>query len=90
MWLKINCKSMRQCDVSKLDWAIVFPIVVWVLWLNRNNIVFRKSSTPKDLKAETLAKVVEMAYLGIAEKHRKSRTRIQVRWLPLGWLEEVG
>ncbi|KAL0001241.1 hypothetical protein SO802_015022 [Lithocarpus litseifolius] len=76
VWLRINCKLMRQCDVYELDWAIIFPIAVWVLWLNKNSIVFGKSSTPKDLKAETLAKAAEMAYLGIAEKHRKSKIRI--------------
>ena len=60
-----------------------------MLWLNRNNIVFGKSSTPKDLKAKTLAKAAEMTYLGIAEKHKKTRTRIQVRWLPppINWLK---
>ncbi|KAK9990282.1 hypothetical protein SO802_025267 [Lithocarpus litseifolius] len=85
----MNISPLCTCDVSKLDWAIIFPIAVWVLWLNGNNIVFGKSSTPKDLKAENLAKATEMEYLGIAEKHRKSRIRIQVKWLPppLNWLK---
>nr|POE73260.1 putative ribonuclease h protein [Quercus suber] len=49
-----------------------------ILAKKRNDIVFGKSSTPKDLNAETLAKAAEMAYLGIAKKLRKSRTRIQL------------
>ena len=34
-----------------------------------NNIVFGKPITQKDLKTKTLAKAIEIAYLGIAEKH---------------------
>ena len=89
VWLRINCKSMRQCNATDLDWAIIFPIAVWVLWLNRNNLVFGKSATQKDLKAETLAKAAEMAYLGITEKHVKAKTKIQVRRLPppFSWMK---
>ena len=82
VWLRINCKSMQQCNATELDCAIIFPIAVWVLWLHRNNLVFGKSATQKDLKTETLAKATKMAYLGIIEKYVKSKTKIQVRWLP--------
>ncbi|KAK7854301.1 putative ribonuclease h protein [Quercus suber] len=67
-WLRLNCKSKQQCGVSEIDWAIVFPIAVWSLWLHRNSVVFGKPNICKDLKAETLAKATEMAYLGITEK----------------------
>ncbi|XP_075640276.1 uncharacterized protein LOC142612031 [Castanea sativa] len=33
-WLRLNCRSMQRCDVADLDWAILFPIAVWVLWLH--------------------------------------------------------
>lgn len=79
VWLRINCKSMRQWNFIDLDWSIIFPIVVWVLWLHRNNLVFGKLTIQKDLKAETLAKAAEMAYLGIMEKHAKAKTKILVR-----------
>ena len=51
--------------------------------------MFGKSTTQKDLKAETLAKAIEMAYLGITEKHVKAKTKIQVRWLPppFSWMK---
>ena len=73
---------MQRCDVADQDWAILFPIAVWVIWLNQNNTIFGKATIHKDLKAEALAKVVEMAYLGIIEKHKQTKTKIQVRWLP--------
>ena len=89
VWLRINCKLMHQCNATELDCAIIFPIAVWVLWLHRNNLVFGKSTTQKDLKAETLAKAAKMAYLGIIEKHVKAKTKIQVRWLPppISWMK---
>ena len=40
--------------------------------------MFGKSTTQKDLKAETLAKAIEMAYLGITEKHVKAKDRKSV------------
>ena len=80
---------MQRCDVVDQDWAILFPIAVWVIWLNQNNTIFGKATIHKDLKAEALAKVVEMAYLGIIEKHKQTKTKIQVRWLPpsLNWVK---
>ena len=80
---------MQRCDVADQDWAILFPIAVWVIWLNQNNTIFGKATIHKDLKAEALAKVVEMAYLGIIEKHKQTKTKIQVRWLPpsLNWVK---
>ena len=69
--LRLNCRSMQRCDAADLDWAILFPIAVW---LNRNNTIFGKATIRKDLNAETLAKASEMAYLGIIEKHKQTKT----------------
>ena len=67
----------------------MFPIVVWVIWLNWNNTIFGKTTIYKDLKAEALAKAAKMTYLGITEKHKQTKTKIQVRWLPpsLNWVK---
>ncbi|KAL0016315.1 hypothetical protein SO802_003384 [Lithocarpus litseifolius] len=88
-WLRINCRSMQHCDAADLDWAILFPIAVWVLWLHRNSTIFGKANIHKDLKAESLAKAAEMAYMGIIEKHKQIKAKIQVRWLPpsLNWFK---
>ncbi|KAL0001759.1 hypothetical protein SO802_015540 [Lithocarpus litseifolius] len=88
-WLRLNCRSMQQCDVADLDWAILFPIAIWVLWLHRNSTIFGMATIHKDLKAKTLAKAAEMAYLGIIEKHKQTKAKIQVRWLPpsLNWFK---
>ena len=69
-WLRLNCRSMQRCDVADLDWAILFPIAIWVIWLNQNNTIFGKATIHKDLKAKALAKASKMAYLGIIEKHK--------------------
>ena len=84
--LRLNCRSMQRCDAADLDWAILFPIVVWLNW---NNTIFGKATIHKDLKAKALAKAFEMAYLGIIEKHKQTKTKIQVRWLPpsLDWVK---
>ncbi|KAL0013775.1 hypothetical protein SO802_000844 [Lithocarpus litseifolius] len=71
-YLCMHSSPKEQCDVSKIDWAILFPIAVWVLWLHRNSTIFVKAIKHKDLKAETLAKAAEMAYLGITEKHNQT------------------
>lgn len=83
-WLRINCKSSQHCGTSKIAWAIIlpiaeiawaiiFPIAIWSLWLNRNNAVFKKTNNQKDLRAETLARATEVAFLGIAERHSQAK-----------------
>lgn len=78
---------MQQCDVADFDWAILFPIAIWVLWLHRSSTIFGKTTIHKDLKADALAKATEMAYLGITEKHKQTKAKIQVRRRPpsLNW-----
>ena len=88
-WLRLNCQSTRKCGVSEIDWGIIFPMAIWSLWLRRNNIVFGRTSTPRDLQKQTSARVAEVAYLGITEKQSPGRIRIQVKWLlpPLNWFK---
>ena len=64
-------------------------MAVWSLWLRRNNIVFGRTSTPRDLQEQTSTRVAEVAYLGITEKQSPGRIRIQVKWLlpPLNWFK---
>ena len=75
--------------MSEIDWGIIFPMAVWSLWLRRNNIVFGRTSTPRDLQEQTSTRVAEVAYLGITEKQSPGRIRIQVKWLlpPLNWFK---
>ena len=41
-WLKINYRSSRPNGVSNIEWSIVFPMEIWILWLHRNSTVFGK------------------------------------------------
>ena len=66
-WLKTNCRSSRHCGISDIEWGIMFPMVVWILWLHCNSIVFGRLSPQRNLLDETLARA-EVAYLGINGK----------------------
>ncbi|XP_075669726.1 uncharacterized protein LOC142639425 [Castanea sativa] len=63
-WLRINC-ALQQKSFSGINWGIVFPFGIWSLWLWRNKVVFRDTSSRRPLKAETLARAVAFAFLGV-------------------------
>ncbi|KAK7843484.1 putative ribonuclease h protein [Quercus suber] len=62
--------ALRNCPKAQSFWnsfsppcsaASFYDTQLMVLWLHRNNLVFGKSATQKDLKAETLVKAAKMA-----------------------------
>lgn len=80
-WLKINCTSHKVVGIG-ISWGIIFPFGVWSLWLQWNRVIFRDHTTLKPIMAETLAKVLEFAYLGLNERRKRTTCSIQVRWIP--------
>lgn len=63
-WLRINYAS-QQKSFSGINGGIVLPFGIWSLWLWRNKVVFRDTSSRRPLKAETLVRVAEFAFLGV-------------------------
>ncbi|KAK7845491.1 putative ribonuclease h protein [Quercus suber] len=78
-WLRINCTS-HQRSSSNIPWSYLFPFSVWCLWLRRNKVIFRESSTCKSLMEETISKATEFTFLGVNERARRPQTIIQVQW----------
>ncbi|KAK7855050.1 hypothetical protein CFP56_029838 [Quercus suber] len=73
---------LRDCPQARLNWGVVFPFGVWSLWLWRNKVVFRDTSSQRSLKSETIARATEFAFLGVNGKVRRPVVSVQVRWLP--------
>lgn len=87
-WLRINCTS-HQRSSSNIPWSYLFPFGSWCLWLRRNRVIFRESSTCKSLMEETISKVDEFAFLGVNERARCPQNIIQVWWFspPERWFK---
>ncbi|KAK7859507.1 hypothetical protein CFP56_006001 [Quercus suber] len=73
---------LRDCPQVRVFWGVIFPFVVWSLWLRQNKVIFRDHTTLKPIMAKTLAKVSEFAYLGLNQRLKRTTHFIQVRWLP--------
>ena len=40
-WLKTNCGMTSMYPRPRMPWKILFPQVVWTLWLHRNKAIFQ-------------------------------------------------
>lgn len=75
-WLRLNCQSSCKCGVSEIDWGVIFPMVVWSIWLRRNNMAFERLGNHIYLLSQTLMKATVVAYLSLNGKHVSERVKI--------------
>jgi len=45
-WLRLNCQSKGMSYLRAVPWSMVFPVVCWILWNHRKNVVFNSTTTP--------------------------------------------
>ena len=60
--------------------VLSFSFGVWSLWLWRNKMVFRDTSSQRSLKSKTIARASEFAFLGVNGKVRCPVVSVQVQW----------
>ena len=65
-----------------MNWGTIFPFGVWSLWLWRNKVVFKDTSSQRPFKSKTIARASEFAFLGVNGKVRRPIVSVQVRWHP--------
>ncbi|KAK7858798.1 putative ribonuclease h protein [Quercus suber] len=64
-------------------------MVVWSIWLRRNNMAYERLGNHRDLLSQTLMKAAEVAYLSLNGKQGSEQVKIQVKWTPppLHWFK---
>nr|POE76510.1 putative ribonuclease h protein [Quercus suber] len=86
-WLKINCGINSMYPRPRMPWKILFPQVVWTLWLHWNKAIFQTGKIEVGTSACCVKKGVEFYAIVPNGPNKPRQTQIQVRWLklPLGW-----
>ena len=79
-WIRYNCRNTSPSSTLGINWNTLFSFGIWTLWLHRNNVIFRGKPLQNNLKAETISKAVEFAFLGLEDKHHTHQTTIRVKW----------
>ena len=80
-WLKTNCGMTSMFPRPCMPWKILFPQVVWMLWLYRNKAIFQTEKIEVGTNACYIKKGVEFYAIVPNGPNKPRRTQIQVRWL---------
>ena len=79
IWLEKNCK-FNGCRVpNQPPWRILFPFVIWLLWKERNNAVFRGQNFRHGVHNEVVFQALEILHCVLDPKILGSRRMIQIR-----------
>ena len=86
-WLKTNCGRTSMYLRPHLPWKILFPQVVWTLWLYRNKAIFQTKKIEVGTSACCIKKEVEFYAIVPNGPNKPRQMQVQVRWLkpPSGW-----
>ena len=88
-WLRKNCKSSISFAQYRIPWSFIFPQAVWIIWLHRNNYVFRNKRINESIHLQCIKKGVEFYAIVPDTSNRPPRTQIHVKWTKpnLGWVK---
>ena len=80
IWLEKNCKD-NTCRVNNQPpWRIIFPFVIWLMWKQRNNALFRGQHIRYDVHSEAIFLALEFLHCALNPSLSGSRKLIQIRW----------
>lgn len=90
-WLEKNYALNSSCNNS-IPWEMFFFFEVWMLWLHRNNVVFKSSPFNCNLYREVQAVANEFLFCASRSVLIKRRQHFQVRWnkREFGWMKFNG
>ena len=80
-WLKTNCGMTSMFPRPRMPSKILFPQVVWTLWLHGNKATFQIGKIEVGTSACYVKKGVEFYAIVPNSPNKPRQTQIQVRWL---------
>ena len=89
IWLKDNCRSHMVSGKYHVPWKILFPFVVWQLWLHRNRFIFSKGVIDMKFIILCVGKSTEFSAIVPNFQPKPPRTFISFKWEPFesGWIK---
>ena len=86
-WLKANAINAFRSNHLGIPWEVLFPMGLWLLWLQRNAFIFRIGVVEPNLVGACVKKGAELFAYGLGSKIAPCKEIVQVAWKrpPLGW-----
>ena len=87
-WLSSNAKSGQQHSSGPVPWFQVFLFAIWMIWKDRNQLVFRNKSLNPNLDKAILDRAMEFVFCACNQPAAKRMILKSTRWEKLneGWL----
>ncbi|GKV52575.1 hypothetical protein SLEP1_g59152 [Rubroshorea leprosula] len=87
-WVQRATSSRRKFGDTQIPWTLVFLSALWLLWKDRNKLVFEQSSTLPFVLCSNILQ--HSHYTFLAQRSGFSARRRDLRWVawkppPLGW-----
>jgi len=79
-WLAENCTVERGYARCAIPWKVLFPFAVWLIWNNRNQVVFKSKNSNLNLAKDTIQRAREYFYCAFCPKVAATRIMKQIRW----------
>ena len=73
-WLKSSCNSSEFSSQPCIPWKMLFPQALWLIWLQRNKVIFRDGSFDPNVIAHSVKKGAE--FFAIVPKNPKKPRRV--------------
>ena len=80
IWLEKNCKVDRSKVSNQPPWRILFPFVIWLLWKEMNNVVFKGQNFRPGFHNEVVFQALKFLHCVLNPKISGSRRMIRIRW----------
>jgi len=79
-WLNFNGRQNGSANLAKILWRILFSFTVWLIWKDRNQVVFRRKTQNPKLAAEIVNQATEYIYCFSSPRMLICKRVKRIRW----------
>lgn len=79
-WFSINCKDSTCWVGNHPPWRIIFAFVVWLIWKQRNSMVFNNCPYKANLHKNIFFSASEFQYCALSPKYVGGRQVKRIQW----------
>ena len=79
-WLNFNGRQNGSANLAKISWRILFSFTFWLIWKDRNQVVFRRKTRNPKLAAEIVNQATEYIHCFSSPRMPICKRVKRIRW----------
>ena len=79
-WLKSNCSLAQFYSRPRIPWKMLFPQALWLIWLQRNKVIFCNGSFDPKVASYYVKKGAEFFAIVLENPKKPRRVLARVSW----------